>query len=134
MDDENEKNYAAFAYGSCIVGNHGTGSGESYEFTPNDMLATSQLVHDYWVDNGFYDSQYTPDTNWIYGAYHIGEFEYAKLTGNGKAWDNTLSWARAFSYEPHGSCTTTHADHQPPDRCFLNWLLWSMNRPLPWTA
>ncbi|MDD1783631.1 glycoside hydrolase family 88 protein [Enterovibrio sp. ZSDZ35] len=92
---------------------------DAYEFTPNDMLATSQLAHDYWVDNGFYNSQYTPNTNWIYGAYHIGEFEYAKLTGNGKAWDNTLNWARTFSYEPHGSCATTNADHQAAGQVFF---------------
>ncbi|MBD1557034.1 hypothetical protein HC752_08795 [Vibrio sp. S9_S30] len=91
----------------------------AYKFTPNDMLNTSRLVHDYWVDNGFYDSQYTPDTNWVYGAYHIGEFEYFKLTGNGKAWDNTLNWARAFSYEPHNSCSTTHADHQAAGQVFF---------------
>ncbi|EGU57960.1 glycosyl hydrolase family 88 [Vibrio nigripulchritudo ATCC 27043] len=95
-----------------------TASG-AYKFTPNDMLNTSKLVHDYWVDNGFYNSQYTPDTNWIYGAYHIGEFEYFKLVGNGKAWDNTLSWARDFSYEPHGSCSTTHADHQAAGQVFF---------------
>ncbi|GLQ74256.1 glycoside hydrolase family 88 protein [Vibrio penaeicida] len=91
----------------------------AYKFTPNDMLNTSKLVHDYWVDNGFYDSQYTPNANWIYGTYHIGEFEYFKLTGNGKAWDNTLRWAREFSYEPHGSCATKNADHQVAGQVFF---------------